>query len=1079
MGVLVLSAVVWAGAVSFYGNQSDISWKSAETDHFRFHYPAEYQDQASKIVSFAEAVHDSVTLRYRVKLPGRVDMVIRNSLFSNGLASPISNTMNIWLTDWDFRIRSTHNWLSDVVTHEFSHLVSMQSASKLSPYIHGLQFTWQDYYNEPVQNNISLLYPFLVYPLWFAEGTAQYESSRMGFDSWDTHRDMILRTSVLADSLLPLEQMRDFPDNALGSEAGPYNQGFNLVLYIAERFGDRAIPNLWSEMSRLHRVTFTEACRQVLGISEEQLYKDWKLARLDHYTRQKDSSGVLREGKKRSREAFWQDMPQLAGGVLWGVSNMGSEWFEGSLFQLPMLGDSLKSYDSLPAGKRPDSVGTFTMASFAENPFHLVKPWLEKGFSVRYQKDHSPTIAYVSYQNRDRDGKAYFDIAVDDTSESPWFGERKSLRWATHFADAVFPDLSPDGSEVVFVRRERNGSRFFLSLAKVPPVGASSEEWMDLRSPPDSARYFGVYSPKWSPDGKRIAFGFYDGESRKIAIIDKDGKNYRVISGDGYDSRDPAWTPEGNALVFSSDRNGIFNLYRQEFSVDSLMGESVPLTNVLGGAFAPAVDSANLWYVGYDPDGFSLYELSRTDSARAAPQGKKIIVKPETVSMGSIELQGVQRPYRALPIQPILVPMLAVEGQADALGSLRKGVVVPMGGAAIALSDPLQKNFLQLALLLELGKGFDFVKTTGLNPAKQSQFLVMAENRSFPITLGAGYMRQNTTSRDTVRSEDPRAETPLSVTQLAIGMQALEGSAGYSVFKKGDSLIVGAGMQWANFNLYQEGFAWDYHKQQHLSATLRFQTAEENGNGASLSFMSSRSWLFRPGTFQESFTINSQGVISPVYRRYALQQAWLAGWYGIESPLQAGARLIGSVQSSGILAWSGQSTHTDTLDHFYHHSLDLAGYPTLLESENLLLHGDRTAVGQLHYLFPLYQDLNATWWIFTAKDFHTDVYAQIGSAWWDGSSILNKMNGLDAWKRSVGFEFRFTNSIFMNQPLDVWVNFARALDRVQVLGVSQDVERVSLPWIPSVIEPTGISLGVGFQFNDPWLGSRSLKSPRI
>jgi hypothetical protein len=32
-------------------------------------------------------------------------------------------------------------------------------------------------------------------PFWFAEGTAQFESYRMGFDRWDTHRDMLLRTA--------------------------------------------------------------------------------------------------------------------------------------------------------------------------------------------------------------------------------------------------------------------------------------------------------------------------------------------------------------------------------------------------------------------------------------------------------------------------------------------------------------------------------------------------------------------------------------------------------------------------------------------------------------------------------------------------------------------------------------------------------------------------------------------------------------------------------------------------------------------------------------------------------------------
>lgn len=1072
-----------AGAVPFYGNQSATRWKSAETENFRFHYPLEHQQQAEQIVSFAEAVHDSIESRYRVKLPGRVDMVIRNSLFSNGLASPVSNTMNVWLTDWDFKVRSTHPWMNDVVTHEFSHLVSMQSGTKLPPFIHGLQFSWQDYYNEAVQENAALVYPFSIFPLWFAEGTAQYESARMGFDAWDTHRDMLFRVAILADSLMPITQMEDFPEDGLGSEKGPYNQGFNLVLYISERFGDQAIPNLWSEMARIHRVTFDAACRAVLGIGQDQLLRDWKQSRLDAYLKERERIGVLRTGTKRSKDAFWHDFPQVADGALWGVSNMGSPWFEGSLFRIPLR-------DSLAEEQKPDSTGAYTAASFAKQPFKLVKPWLDKGFSVRARPGESPWIAYVSYKHRDRAGRPYFDIAIDDTSESPWFGERKSLRFATHFMDAVYPDLSPDAKQVAFVRREPGGSRFFLSRVQVPEQGGSAEDPVDLLVPPDSLRIFSIYSPKWSPDAKHIAFSFYDGRSRKVAVIGADGKGFRVLANGESDNRDPVWTPDGQAVLFASDRSGIFNLFRQGIA-DTTPPQ--PLTNVLGGAFTPAPDSGRIWYVGYDTDGFALYELSGDSAATVSP-GARQAASLKLFTIGNIELSAIERPYRPLPIQPILVPLLSVEDRSDDLGSIRHGIPVAKAGFALGLSDPLQKNYVQIALLLELGKGYDFINTAGINPEYHSDFMAFWENRSYPVTLALSYGRKNVATSDTIRYEDPRSyDDSVGINHMAVQVQSLESSAGYSIWKQGDSLVLGLGGQWNNFNLYEDGFDWDYHKNIYLSTTVLYEreVGESGpgilgeGDGISLRWQGSRSWLYRPGTFQESFTINEQGVISPKYRQYNLHELWFSSWVGFANPLHAGARLVGSVQMSGIANWQDKTpadtldqfsesyrpAHTDTLDHFYHHSLWLAGYPLLADAENLVFHGDRTTKAQLHYLFPLYENWDARWWIFTAKSMAVDVFAQTGAAWDHRVSFRSRFEKREYWKRSVGLELRWSNRIFMHQPLDIWLNLARGLDRIHTAQGAETLEPVDMPLLPGKLSPTGVAFGIGLGFSDPWRGA--------
>ena len=114
---ILLLFVGAAVANGFYGNNSDIRWKAASTTHFNFIYPAEYTSHASKVSAYAEAVYDSVVSRYHHDLPGRVNATLNNALYSNGNAIPSENSINLWLTNWDFKIRSSHGWLSASVAH--------------------------------------------------------------------------------------------------------------------------------------------------------------------------------------------------------------------------------------------------------------------------------------------------------------------------------------------------------------------------------------------------------------------------------------------------------------------------------------------------------------------------------------------------------------------------------------------------------------------------------------------------------------------------------------------------------------------------------------------------------------------------------------------------------------------------------------------------------------------------------------------------------------------------------------------------------------------------------------------------
>jgi len=601
-----------------------LQWWTVETPHFRIHYYKGLEPVADKFASIVEGVNDRLSDALGWRTSEVTDIVLSdNTDDANGYADAVPyNAIHLFVTAPDdvSALGDHDDWQLELVTHEYTHVLhtdTILGVPALLNVITGKRWS-----------------PNRAQPRWILEGLAVLEESEhtSGGRNRSSIFDMYLRADTLDHRLAGLDQMSHFvrrwPQGNLW-----YLYGSRFLTWIADVYGDDALRSVSRDYGQqIIPWGINRSMRRATGRTYEELYEGWSAYLEQHYSeqmRQVEALGV-REGVRLTHHGQTISSPRFVPKA--AMKTKASR----EIVYYRDDGHSRAGFYRLPLDD---------MKSSRESDEELVIRTASKGVAS-FAADGKVVFSSVAITKRIY---AYSDLSLlgpGVESESGYEPERKRL---TEGERAQEPDISPDGTQVVFTENHRGTTT--LMIAHLTEQGAL----LDARALVPSARFEQAYTPRFSADGKWVTYSSWtSGGYRDIRLVEVATGQFAQITHDRAMDWEPSFSPDGNLIFFASDRTfGIPNV----FAFDRTTKKLWQVTNVRTGALYPEVtdDGKTLVYVGYTSYGHDLYAMD-LDPARFIAAAPYVDTRPDAPSASpsgdaasSYNAITARHPYNPLP----------------------------------------------------------------------------------------------------------------------------------------------------------------------------------------------------------------------------------------------------------------------------------------------------------------------------------------------------------------------------------------------------------------------------------------------
>ena len=586
-----------------------LDWHTAETEHFVFHYPAEYRTWTLSLAERIEGVRDQVQRLVGYAPPRRVHVVVDDPVnAANGYAfTPLdAPTIVLWPTPPDPReeIGNARVWQELLVTHEYAHVahLSRPSRNRIKRFLWSLS---------PVP-----LGPIATKaPRWVLEGYATYVEGRVTGSGRPNNawRAAVIRQFALDGRMPAYNQLSATGGWETSSFA--YLVGSAYLEWLARRNGDSSLVALWRRMTAVTDRSFEAAFTGVYGAPPDELYGRF-------------SAEVTGDALALER-ALRRD------GLV-----------EGTLVQRLQrnTGDPAVSPDGRYVAltvRRQDAPSRLVVWRTADEPDTTAAR--RRAALLRRDPEDVPDRSIYPPPKKEVIALVATDGAPYETPR--WLGDNKHLlvTRSTPTSDGTLrPDLylwSADDGELTRLTRGAGlrdadpsadgrwaaAVRCAQGWCDLVRVDLGTGEIRVLRSGSVARNY---YRPRVSRTTGQIVVAEQANDRWRIALVSPETGELRYADpDDGVTRYDATFTPDGKEIVATSEATGIANLERLDAA-----GHARQLTAITGAAVAADVapDGA-VWFLALHARGYDLRRLP-SDSARAAPSAPLVLALSDTLS---------------------------------------------------------------------------------------------------------------------------------------------------------------------------------------------------------------------------------------------------------------------------------------------------------------------------------------------------------------------------------------------------------------------------------------------------------------
>ncbi len=601
----------------------DLNWKTLHSPHFKVHYHTGLESQAHTVVVIAEEVHERLTTLFDWFPQQKTDVVLTDETgFANGSATPLPyNRMLLVVTPPDEGLMDYAMWLESLIVHEYTHILHIDRVERNPQRLRS------------VLGRHPLLFPSLYQPLWLIEGLATYletDVARGIGRGQSSYFDMLMKAEV-ASGLKPIRQInqsiRTWPAGVT-----PYLYGVYFYQFLVDRYGQATLAAwLKSYSSNVIPFRINGNANAFFGVNMTELWQQYEI-----YLQEKFASKewqITTDNKIGERLTHYgYNTMQIR------VDDAGNQYFikndartEPALMRRTQTGDIEKISD-VHVGARFDL--------------------------------HETAGIIIAQPERYNNANLFYDLYHIDVHS----GKSRRLTTAARYR---FASWSNEGKKIAAVKSERG--RYSLDIL------SQEGEWIENLWEATNGEILSFID--WSPvDDLIVASVWRPSGGWNLEVFDMGKGVWRALTADAAIPLHPLFSRTGSRVIFSADYDGIYDIYELDIT-ETMMSNFSRRTRVTGGAFFPS-ESTNgvMYYVGYDQEGYDLYQFN--DDVRllapVPPQGSTATYRPLAKSLIDVTTTAYQ-PMEGL--QPgWWFPLFALADDLFLLGATTSG------------SDPLNKH---------------------------------------------------------------------------------------------------------------------------------------------------------------------------------------------------------------------------------------------------------------------------------------------------------------------------------------------------------------------------------------------------